>query len=52
MTLSLGKLVYPRLPPDQRRREMRHLLTALLTGLFTAAIIVLVMIAMGEKHLR
>jgi hypothetical protein len=52
MTLSLGKLLYPRLSPDQRRREMRVLLTALLTGLVTAGLIVLVMIVMGEKHLR
>jgi len=52
MTLSLGKLLYPRLSPDQRRREMRVLLTALLTGLVTAGLIVLVIVLMGEKHLR
>jgi len=51
MTLSLGKLLYPRLQPDQRRREMHFLIGALLTGLITAGIIVLVMIVMGEKHL-
>jgi hypothetical protein len=52
MTLSLGKLLYPRLQPDQRRREMHVLLTALLTGLITAGIIAVVMIVMGEKQLR
>jgi uncharacterized membrane protein (DUF106 family) len=52
MTLSLGKLLYPRLSPDQRRKEMHFLLGALLTGLITACIIVLEMIVMGEKHLR
>ena len=52
MTLSLGKLLYPNLQPDQRRKEMHFLLGALLTGLITACIIVLVMIVMGEKHLR
>ena len=52
MTLDLGKLLYPRLQPDQRRREMHFLLTALLTGLVTAGIIAASMIWMGEKHLR
>ena len=52
MTLSLGKLLFPRLQPDQRRKEMRVLLGALLTGLITAGLIVLVMILMGVKHLR
>jgi len=52
MTPDLGKLLYPRLQPDQRRREMHFLLTALLTGLLTASIIAVVIIAVGEKHLR
>jgi len=52
MTLSLGKLLYPRLQPDQRRKEMHFLLGALLTGLVTAGIVVLMMILMGGKHLR
>jgi hypothetical protein len=49
MTLSLGKLLYPNLQPDQRQREMHVLLTTLLTGLITAGIIALVMIVMGKK---
>jgi hypothetical protein len=49
MTLDLGKMLYPRLSPDQRRREMHILLTALLTGLITASIVALVMIVMGKK---
>jgi hypothetical protein len=52
MTLSLGKLLYPRLQPDQRRKEMHFLIGALLTGLVTAGVIVLVMVVMGEKHLH
>jgi hypothetical protein len=52
MTLSLGKLLYPRLQPDQRRKEMHFLLGALLTGLVTAGIIVLVMVVMVNKHVR
>jgi len=52
MTLDLGKLLYPRLSPDQRRREIRVLFSALLTGLITAGAIAVVLIVMGEKHLR
>ena len=52
MTPDLGKLLYPRLQPDQRRREMHFLLTALLTGLITAGIIAVVIIVTGQKHLR
>jgi hypothetical protein len=48
MALSLGKLLYPRLQPDQRRREMRVRLTALLTGLVTADIMVLVSLRRAE----
>jgi hypothetical protein len=52
MTLSLGKLLYPRLQPDQRRRQMHVLLTALLTGLLTAGVIAAVMIVMVKKQLH
>ncbi|MGB7747295.1 MAG: hypothetical protein WBN75_08405 [Verrucomicrobiia bacterium] len=52
MTPDFGKLLYPRLQPDQRRREMHFLLIALLMGLITAGIVALLMIVTGEKHLR
>jgi hypothetical protein len=52
MTLSLGKLLYPRLSPDQRRREMHFLLIALLTGLLTAGIIAAAIFLTGEGHLH
>jgi hypothetical protein len=52
MTPDFGKLLFPRLQPDQRRREMRFLLAALLTGLFIAGVIALVMIAVGKAKLR
>jgi hypothetical protein len=52
MILDFRKLLYPKSQPDQRRREIHILLTALLTGLVTAGIIALVMIVMGEQHLR
>ncbi|MGA2788835.1 MAG: hypothetical protein ABSF60_15045 [Verrucomicrobiota bacterium] len=47
----MRKLLYPRLQPDQRRREIHFLLAALLTGLVTAGIIALMMIVTGERHL-
>jgi len=52
MTLNFGKLLFPHLPPDQRRREMRVLLATLLTGLFIAGTTALVMIAVGKAKLR
>ena len=52
MTPDFGKLLFPRLQPDQRRREMRILLAALLTGLVIASAIALVMIAMGKAKLH
>jgi hypothetical protein len=52
MTLNWGKLLFPSLQPDQRRREMRTLLFALLTGLATAGIIAIVMIMLGKAKLR
>lgn len=51
MTLNLGKLLFPRLQPDQRRREMRVLLAALLTGLVIAGTTALVMIVVGKAKL-
>jgi hypothetical protein len=52
MTLNLGKLLFPRLQPDQRRREMRFLLAALLAGLVIAGILAMVMIMLGKAKLR
>jgi hypothetical protein len=45
-------MLYPRLSPEQRRREIHFLLAALFTGLVTASIIALVLIVIGEKQLR
>jgi hypothetical protein len=52
MTPNFGKLLFTRLQPDQRRREMRTLLFALLTGLVTAGIAAIVMIMLGKAKLR
>jgi hypothetical protein len=52
MTLNFGKLLFPRLQPDQRRREMRALLAALLTGLVIAGTTALGMIMVGMAKLR
>ena len=51
MTPNFGKLLFPRLQPDQRRREMRVLLAALLAGLVIASTIALVMIVVGKAKL-
>jgi hypothetical protein len=48
MTPDFGKLLFPRLHRDQRRREMRFLLAALLTGLVIAGIVALAMIVMEK----
>ena len=52
VTLNFGKLLFPRLQPDQRRREKRILLFALLTGLVIAGITAIVMIMLGKAKLR
>jgi hypothetical protein len=52
MTPDFGKLLFPRLQPDQRRREMRVLLAALLTGLVIAGTTALVMIVVGKARLH
>jgi len=52
MTPDFGKLLFPRLQRDQRRREMRILLAVWLTGLVIAGIIALVMIKMGKAKLH
>ncbi len=51
MKPDLGKLLYPRLSPDQRRREMHVRLAALLTGLVIAAVIAAVMYAADRMRL-
>ena len=52
MTLNFGKLLFPRLQPDQRRRELRFLLAALLTGLVIAGTVALVMLMVATGKLR
>ena len=52
MILNLGKLLYPRLQPDQRRREMRALYFALLAGLAIAGTVALVMLMLARAKLR
>ena len=52
MTPDLGKLLFPRLQPDQRRREIRTRLFALLAGLAIAGITAIVMIMLGKAKLR
>jgi hypothetical protein len=52
MPRRLKNFLYPHLSSDQRRREIRFLLAALLTGLATASVIALVMIMVGEHQLR
>ncbi len=51
MKPDLGKLLYPRLSPDQRRRELRVLLAALLTGLVIAAAIAVVIFEADKRRL-
>ena len=51
MRPDIGKLLFPRLQPDQRRREMHILFAALLAGLVIAGIISLVMILVVKGKL-
>ncbi len=44
MKLSLGKLLFPRLPEDWRRYQLRILLTTLVVGLIISGIIVFIML--------
>jgi hypothetical protein len=52
MTLNFGKLLFPRLSPDQRRREIRFLLTALFAGVTIAGVIAWAMLMLARSHLR
>jgi hypothetical protein len=51
MTPNLGKLLFPRLQPDQRRRELRNWFAALLTGLVIAGTVALVMLMVAKGKL-
>ena len=42
---QIGKLIYPRLQPFQRRREMKTLVAALSVGLLMAALLTIMMFA-------
>ena len=44
MKLTLGKILFPRVPPDQRRHQLRLLLASLLVALVVSGIVVFVMI--------
>jgi hypothetical protein len=44
MKLSLGKLLFPRLPQDQRRHQMHLLMVCLMVGVIISGIIVFVML--------
>jgi len=44
MKLSLGKLLFPRIPEDQRRHQLHVLLASLTVGLVISSIIVIVML--------
>jgi hypothetical protein len=52
MTLNFGKLLFPRLQRDQRRREMRFLFAALLAGMAIASTIALVMLMLARANLH
>ena len=51
MKPDLGKLLFPRLQPDQRRREMRIMIITLLAGLVVAGAMGLVMIKVAKGKL-
>jgi hypothetical protein len=44
MKLSIGKLLFPRVPEDQRRHQLRILLFSLMVGLVISGIIVFIML--------
>jgi len=52
MNPNLGKLLFPRLPPDQRRREMHTLIATLLVGLVIAGITATVMVLLAKTKLH
>jgi hypothetical protein len=52
MTPDFGKLLFPRLQPDQQQREVRNLLFAILAGLAIAGTVALVMLLLARARLR
>jgi hypothetical protein len=44
MKLSLSKLLFPHVPKDQRRHQLRILLVSLAVGLIISGIMILVMV--------
>ncbi len=44
MKLSLGKLLFPHKPEDQRRHQLRILLISLMVGFVISGIIVVIML--------
>jgi hypothetical protein len=52
MRLSLGKLLFPRMPPDQRRHQLHILLVSLTVGLVISGIIVVVMLMSDQMTKR
>ncbi|MGB7769608.1 MAG: hypothetical protein WBN22_12235 [Verrucomicrobiia bacterium] len=52
MKLSLGQLLFPRIPEYQRRHQLRLLLASLMAGLIISGIIVVVMLMSDQmtKH--
>ncbi len=44
MKLSLAKMLFPRVPPDQRRHQLRLLLASVTVAVIVSGIIVFVML--------
>jgi hypothetical protein len=44
MKLSFGKLLFPRVPEDQRRHQLRLLMASLIVALAISGIIVFIML--------
>ena len=51
MKPDLGKLLFPRLPPDLQRRKLRVMFAVLLTGLVLAGVVALVMFEADKPRL-
>ncbi|HUA69097.1 MAG TPA: hypothetical protein VMA13_11175 [Candidatus Saccharimonadales bacterium] len=44
MKLSFGKLLFPQMPEEQRRHQLRILLASLMVGLVISGIVVFIML--------